>query len=333
MKNIRVVLLLGLTLQGVSQVQAQLPPPPSRPPRTVPATPGSPARPATQNQLPGGTATPTTQPPALTTPTTPPTITDPDVETTPLNLENMPLAQVLDIYSELVDRTILRSTQLPVTQFITLRTRGRITRAEAITALETVMAMNGITIIPVGDRFIKVVPGAEAGTQGAAFSKADPADLPVAGRYVTQIVPLKFISAQDAVTAITPFASMRTGTSIIPIASSQTLILRDYSENIKRMMEVVEQVDRITPLEVQPELIPIKYALAAEIATVLGSLTSGGGAGVTVGAGSRAGLTGRAGATYSPGTTGQPGAIPGQATGAAGIGSAATAGRSNFQNR
>ncbi len=257
---------------------------------------------------------------------------DPDQQANPMNFENMPLGQVLEVYADLVNRTILRSSQLPITQFINLKTRGEITRAEAVTALEAVMAMNGITIIPVGEKFIKVVPGAEAGTQGAEFSRADAADLPIAGRYVTQIIPLKFVATQDAVTAITPFASMKTGTSIIPIAASQTLVLRDYSENIKRMMEVIEQIDRITELEMKPELIPIKYALASEIAQVLGSLTASG-PGVAVGSASRTGLSSRPGTGYTPGATGQQPGMQSQTQPGTGLGSQATSGRSAFQNR
>src|SRR5690606_8181872 len=241
----------------------------------------------------------------------------------------------LEIYSDLVDRTILRSSQLPVTQFINLKTRGELTRAESITALETVLAMNGITIIPVGEKFIKVVPGAEAPTQGAAFTSTDGDDLPVAGRYVTQIISLKNVTPQDVATAITPFASMKTGTSIVPVPNSSTLILRDYSENIKRMLEVIEQVDQVNELELKPELIPIKYALAGDIAQVIGSLTASG-PGLSVGSSSRSGLTSRTGTGMGTGYsgTGQQNTMQNQSNlGASGIGSQATSNRSSFQNR
>ena len=249
-----------------------------------------------------------------------------------LNVKDMPLAQVLDLYSELVGRTILRSTTLPMTTAITVQSRGLLPKAEAITALETVMAMNGFTVVPVGDKFVKVIPGAEAGTAGGEFSTTPPSELPVSGRFITQIVQLKYVPVQDAVNAISPFASNKTGASIIPIAASQTIVLRDYSENIKRMMEVIEKIDDLTPLNVKPEVIPIKYALASDIAQVLGSLTASG-PGVSVGRSStgRLSATGSSGSTTSTGTTGT--GYPGTTPTTTGTASPSGSSRSSFQNR
>lgn len=242
----------------------------------------------------------------------------------------MALQQVLDYYSQLVGRTILRASSLPVTTFITLKSQTPLTKSEAIMALETVMAMNGIAVLPVGEKFIKVVQEGMAPQAAAEFNKTDPKDLPDAGKFVTQIVQLKHLPVQDAVTAIQPFA--KTGGSIIPLANNQMIVLRDYSENVKRMMEMIEKIDIITPLVIKPQIIPIKYALATDIQQVLGSLTAGGGGGLAVGKSGRAGgLT--PGATpggYPPGAN--PGATPtpqpGGMTGGAGMGA-----RSTFQNR
>ena len=251
----------------------------------------------------------------------------------PFNFDNMPLGQVLDIYSELVNRTILRPANLPTTTFITLKTRGTLTRSEGITAIEAVLAMNGFTIIPIGDKFVKVVQEGNAPQQGGEFYKGDAKDLPVAGRFVTQIVQLKYIPVQDAIAAITPFAK-GLGQSIVPIQSSQTLVIRDYSENIKRMMEIIEKIDTVTELQVKPEVIPIKYALASDIAQVLGSLTSSG-AGISVGSRGRSGLSSTGTSGYQGGTgtqgglSGQPTSTPSQGM----LNSPATSGRSSFQNR
>ena len=247
-----------------------------------------------------------------------------------INFENMPLGQVLDFYSELVGRTILRASSLPITTFITLKSRGPMSKTEAIMALETVMAMNGITVLPVGEKFVKVVQEGAAPQAGAEFYKGDTKDLPEAGKFVTQIVQLKYIPVQDAVTAIQPFA--KTGGSIIPIPTSQTIVLRDYSENVKRMMEMIERVDTVTPLEIKPEVIPIKYALAGDIAQVLGSLTASG-PGVSVGRSGRTGIGTAGAAGYQPGQTGAIPGQPGQQPGTSGLASPGTTSRSSFQSR
>src|SRR5262249_38139390 len=70
--------------------------------------------------------------------------------------------------------------------------------------------------------------------------------------------------------------------SIFAIDSSGILVLRGNVENVKRMLEMVERIDIMIPSEFDSEVIPIKYAIASEIANALNSLSTGGG-GTTVG--------------------------------------------------
>ncbi|MDB6026737.1 MAG: Type and secretion system protein [Verrucomicrobiales bacterium] len=248
------------------------------------------------------------------------------------NFDNTPLVQVLEEYSSLVNRTILRSTQLPITTFINLKTQNFLTKAEAISALETVMAMNGITVIPIGEKFMKVVTHADANGSGAQLSE-DISTLPDSGKFVTQVVQLKYVPVQDASTAISPFASGKINPSIVPIPNSQTMVLRDFSENIKRMLEILNKIDVVSPINIKPEVIPIKYALASDIQQVLGSLTTSG-PGLSVGRSTTRGLSSSTtlpgggvstGGYVPPGAQGNPGGT--------GMNQAATSGRSSFQNR
>ncbi|MDQ6632703.1 MAG: hypothetical protein M3Y82_13270, partial [Verrucomicrobiota bacterium] len=245
-----------------------------------------------------------------------------------IHFDNAPLVQVLDFYSDLVGRTILRGPSLPITTMITLVAKTPLTKGESIQALETAMAMNGITVVPIGTKFAKVVAEATAREAGAPFSNLTADELPESGKYVTQIVQLQNIPAQEAITAIQNFA--KTPASIIPIASSQTLVLRDYSENVKRMMEVIKKIDVVTPLEFKSELIAIKYALAVDIASVLGQLTASG-------PGTAVGKSPRTGGLSNPVSyqQGQNQGIPGQQQQPtqSPYGTGATGNRSNFQNQ
>jgi hypothetical protein len=62
------------------------------------------------------------------------------------------------------------------------------------------------------------------------------------------------------------------------------LVIRDYAENVKRMLEMIEQVDVSVPAEYISEVIPIRYAKVDDIASALNSLGgSGGGSTVSIG--------------------------------------------------
>ena len=71
------------------------------------------------------------------------------------------LNQVLDIYSSLVNRTILRPATLPAPT-VTLKTQTLLTKKEAVQALDAVLALNGITMVNVGDKFVKALPEAQS---------------------------------------------------------------------------------------------------------------------------------------------------------------------------
>jgi len=260
------------------------------------------------------------------------------------NFPAIPIDQLLDIYADLVGRTLLRATAgaeaVPATTTITLKTQSNLTRSEAIIALETVLGMNGVTVVPIGDKFAKVVTEAIAPQAGGLIS-TNTNNIPEAGKFITQIVQVKYADPKDLVDALKPFA--KSPASIIVIPSTQTLVLRDYSENVARMMEMVSKIDVLTPNSVKPEVIPIKYALASDIASALSALGASGGTSVGksssganfrgggMGTGSGSSGFGNNSGSFGNGSTGS--SYPGQTTQGTSspMASGATSGRSTFQ--
>ena len=197
------------------------------------------------------------------------------------------LDEVLAIYAELVGRTVLHATLPPV--IINLKTQTPLTKAEAVQAFDSVLAMNGITMINVGEKFVKAVPVAQAMTEAAPFTTTDEKHLPEADEYITHIVQLKYVKPSELVPVLTPLAKIPN--SVLPIDGSQMLIIRDYAGNVKRMLELIRQVDINVPSEFESEVIPIKYAQASDISSALSSLGSGTG-GTSIGSGSSVGRGG-----------------------------------------
>jgi general secretion pathway protein D len=187
---------------------------------------------------------------------------------------NMPLDQVLEFYATLTGRTVLRSPQVPANVAITIRNETDLTPQEGIDALHTMLGLNGVTMIEQGDKFVKAVPFSTAGTEAPRFSTNAVEDLPESKKIVAQIVQLDHITPEDVTGIIQPFASLPN--SIIAVKGSPVLILRDYAENVKRMLELIKKVDVAMPTSIDIVVIPIKYALANDVATVLGELTASG---------------------------------------------------------
>jgi len=202
-----------------------------------------------------------------------------------INLQVAPIEQVLSVYAELTGRTVLRPTALPAAS-ITLKNQQELSREEAIQALESVLALNGITMIDVGDKFVSAVPTQQALTEGAAFSKEEAKDLAELGQFVTKVVQVTNALPSEVAQVIQTFGKIQGG--VVPIDSTMTLVLRDYPPNIKRMMEIIEKVDVKVESDYKLEVIPIKYGKVEEIYSTMSSVIGGGGGGGGVGMGTSA---------------------------------------------
>jgi general secretion pathway protein D len=252
-----------------------------------------------------------------------------------INFQGVDVGQVLDVYAKLVGRTLLRAG-LPSAQIV-LRTETPLTKSEAIQALQAVLALNGIALVNVGEKFVKVLPVGDANSAGAKINHGAASDLPDMGSYVTHIVQLKYLKPTEMVPIIQPFAKL--ANSILPIDANGILVLRDNAENVKRMLEMIDQIDISVPAEYISEVIPIRYALAEDIANALNSL--GGSGGATVSIGSSAASPSVSGISRSSGTSTMGGSQQGLSSPGQGqqrsFGSQATGGTptggSTFQQR
>lgn len=297
----------GTPVQAVPQPPVTLQPSAAQtPPAATPAVPAG-AVPRAAAATPVGI-------PAGATPAAATTTSADDEKITPgmIDFASADVSQVLTIYSKLVNRTILRPSTLP-TATIVLKTETDLTRREAIQALDAVLALNGISMIPVNEKFVKALPLNLANAAGAAFSSLEASELPELGSYVTHIVQTKYLKPSELAPVLSPFQSM--ATAVLPVDSSGILVLRDNAENVKRMLEMIERVDISVPSEFLSEVIPIKFAKAEDIASALNSLSTGGG-GTSVGqarTGTARGATRPGGSTYpgQPGLPNQPMATPG----------------------
>jgi len=135
-----------------------------------------------------------------------------------INFQGVDVSQVLDVYAQLVGRTMLRAG-LPSAQII-LRTETPLTKTEAIQALQAVLALNGIALVNVGDKFVKVLPNDQANSAGAKIDHGEASQLPEMGSYVTHIVQLKYLKPSEMVPHHPPFAKL--ANSILPLMPTES---------------------------------------------------------------------------------------------------------------
>jgi len=157
-----------------------------------------------------------------------------------IDLQQAKLDQVLDLYGKLVNRQILRPSSLPAPS-ISMKTETPLSKQDAIQALGATLALNGIAMVNVGDRFTQAMPEAQVNTAGAGLATNSAGQLPDSGQYVTHVVQLKRAKPSDLVPALQPLEKLPNG--VLPIDSSRLLILRDSPDNVNRMLETIAKVD------------------------------------------------------------------------------------------
>ena len=245
--------VLALAFAALGQAQPAAPPVPP-----VPPTPGNAAA---------------ADPAVAPDPAAAPPANDQIIPAADMKFVNMPLEQFLEIYAKYVKRTILRASALPNLN-VTLVAETPLTVEEAIQAMDSVLSLNGYTTIPVGDKFVTFVPSANALQEGAAFSTITTADeLPEANQYITHIKQLKHLLPSEAVPMLTPMAKNAAG--IVALDVSKTLVLRDNSSNIKRMLELLERIDIKPEEDYKLKVIPIRYGKVEEIYATMQDLITG----------------------------------------------------------
>jgi general secretion pathway protein D len=245
-----ILLALALILTGLA-LRAQIPPP-NRLPRLPQTAPAAPVAAPAEEMIPPGM----------------------------IDFQSADVNQVLEIYSKLVGRTLLRPATLPGGPIV-LKTLTSLTKSEAIQALEAVLAINGIVVVPIGDKFVKVLPSDQAAQSGGEVDTNSAADLPNLGTYETHIVQLKNVKPSVVIPLIQGFGKLPG--NLFAIDDNGILVMRDYAENIKRMLEMIDRIDVSVPAEYISEVIPIRYAMASDIASALNSLGGSGGSTVSFG--------------------------------------------------
>jgi general secretion pathway protein D len=130
----------------------------------------------------------------------------------------------------------------------------------------SVLRVHGYAAIPSGS-MIKIVPEAVAqqdGSGGLNGTHQHETD-----ELVTQIVPVKHVSATELVPILRPL--MPQGAQLIAHPASNSLVISDRAGNVERMISIIQRIDTVSDSGV--DVIPLQHASAAEVARILSQLS------------------------------------------------------------
>jgi general secretion pathway protein D len=192
-----------------------------------------------------------------------------------ITLSDVDIDAVLAKLEDLTGKTIIRPGQLPTASYSIKITRP-IPKTELVTALETILELNNVSVTPMGERFLKVTPLTQAKSEAPEMILGSSLDLPPSGKIVTKLFELTFLRVGEFVPQIQSFMTPGVGGGIVQLEKANSALVTDTLENIQRIERLLDEVDK--PRE--GSLVPKFYTLhngakAADVVTKIHSMLAG----------------------------------------------------------
>lgn len=189
-----------------------------------------------------------------------------------LNIRDADIRAFVSDAARVTGRTFILDSR--VQGKVSVVTDRPLSRSEYFEIFLSTLRANGLVAIPTVQGAYRIQPADDAASQptriGSRGSEAN--------QLVTEVMRLKSIIATEALETLRPLVSKQG--SITANRNANSLVVVDYADNIRRIRELVRQIDRDSAAST---IVNLKNAGAREIATSLQALaTQGGGEGVRV---------------------------------------------------
>lgn len=202
-----------------------------------------------------------------------------------LNFRNAPLDTVLNYLSEAAGFII--DLQTEVKGKVTVWSNQPVSQEEALDLLNSALDRNGYTAVRKG-RTLTIWPKEDAKKRDLPVKSGNrPEDIPKNDEMVTQIIPMRFISAVQVARDLAPLLPDKATMNANEAGNS--LIITDTQTSIRRMAEIVRALDTAISSVSAVRVFPLHYADAKALATVLKDLFAPQDTARTTGGGNNAG--------------------------------------------
>jgi general secretion pathway protein D len=186
-----------------------------------------------------------------------------------LNFTNADIEAVARTMATLTGRNVVVDPRVKGT--ITLTTERPVPAAVAYNQFLAMLRLQGYTVVDSAG-LDKIVPEADAKLQGGGVFTGDNVGN---GQIATQIFKLNFENANNLVPILRPLISPNNTINVNP--GNNSLVITDYGDNLRRLAKIIAAMDVSNATDV--EVIPVKHALAVDLAPLVLRLLEPSGAG------------------------------------------------------
>lgn len=191
-----------------------------------------------------------------------------------MKLNDAPIDLVLQRLEDWTGRTILRPQQLP-TPTITINLQRRVPKSEAILALETLLNLNGIGIIPVGDKFLKVVDLPRVRMESPQMIEGSALDIPASGQVMSKLFQLEFQRVSEFLPQINMLLNGNIGGYVV-FEKSNAALITDSVSTLQRIELLLKKLDQPLTTGMTPKFYQLKFgAKASDVVNKINAIVQG----------------------------------------------------------
>ncbi len=186
-----------------------------------------------------------------------------------LHLDNTDIYQIIRIIGDTLGLNYIIDPAVKGT--VNINTSGNLRRSDLLPILETILKINGATMVKVGN-FYQIVPANTAIRQPLAVqdqvSQAAPDD-----QIVLQIIRMKFVAASEMQRLLTPYLSE--GANIVVHDAGNIVLLSERRSNLRKLLEIIDVFDSKVFEGDRVRLLPVKNNLVRDLINDLKTIFAG----------------------------------------------------------
>jgi len=179
-----------------------------------------------------------------------------------VNLKETDIQELIKFVAEVTDTTIV--VDPAVKGKVKVVSSRPVSRAELYDLFLSILDVHGYTAVRSGG-VVRVIQSKDA--RSASLPVEDESRR-VSDEYVTQVIRLDNISAAKLIPVLRPLVPQQA--HMAAYAPSNAIIISDTAANIRRMVDIIERMDRSATAET--EVIALKYAVAGDVVSMLQKL-------------------------------------------------------------
>ena len=159
-----------------------------------------------------------------------------------LKLRDQDTNMILDMLQLITGRYILRPQNLPAVK-ISFDSMEVLTKRETLSALESLLAMNGIGLTKIDSKFFKAVPATNMNVHVPIWLDGPASSLKPSQRIYFKMFHLKYAPAIEVREQLNPFSTPNVG-SLLVFEKANSILVTDALLNLQRMEKILLTLDR-----------------------------------------------------------------------------------------